>query len=309
MTESHSEEPNIVSSSVDVGRRLREAREAKKISVSDAAAQLRVTRSAIVHLEEQDWDKLHGRTYARGYFLSYTKFLGLPQDEMLAGFNIEFTETDKRSPSVAPIQQIKPAKSTFPWLPLILLIIVAVLTWFAYQQWQATKLVQNNEPVERALLEPMDEPETQNNVNPVPVTESNDISLEEQPLLPNETDTSEPTLDTADNTALDEPFETEITPPAEVEDAEPASVEATTEKNLIIGLNADCWVEVRDANQQVLISRVVRAGNTVELTGTLPLQVSLGQANAASVRFDGDIIDITEYTRGNVARFTLGEDS
>ncbi len=306
MTESHSEEPNVVSSSVDVGRRLREAREAKKISISDAAAQLRVTRSAIVHLEEQDWDKLHGRTYARGYFLSYTKFLGLPQDEMLAGFNIEFTETDKRSPSVAPIQQIKPAKSTFPWLPLILLITVAVLTWFAYQQWQATQLVQNNEPAEQTLLEPLDETANENNAAPVPITESNEISLEEQPLIPNETDTSEPTLDTAD-TALDESFETETSPP--VEDAESATAEATTEKNLIIGINADCWVEVRDASQQVLISRVVRAGNTVELTGTLPLQVSLGQANAASVRFDGDIIDITEYTRGNVARFTLGEDS
>ena len=303
MTESHSEEPNIVSSSVDVGRRLREAREAKKISVSDAAAQLRVTRSAIVHLEEQDWDKLHGRTYARGYFLSYTKFLGLPQDEMLAGFNIEFTETDKRSPSVAPIQQIKPAKSTFPWLPLILLITVAVLTWFAYQQWQTTQLVQNNEPAEQTLLEPLDETVNENNPAPVPITESNEISLEEQPLIPNETDTSEPTLDTA----LDESFETETSPP--VVDAESATAEATTEKNLIIGINADCWVEVRDASQQVLISRVVRAGNTVELTGTLPLQVSLGQANAASVRFDGDIIDITEYTRGNVARFTLGEDS
>lgn len=306
MTESHSEEPNVVSSSVDVGRRLREAREAKKISISDAAAQLRVTRSAIVHLEEQDWDKLHGRTYARGYFLSYTKFLGLPQDEMLAGFNIEFTETDKRSPSVAPIQQIKPAKSTFPWLPLILLITVAVLTWFAYQQWQATQLVQNNEPAEQTLLEPLDETANENNAATVPITESNEISLEEQPLIPNETDTSEPTLDTAD-TALDESFETETSPP--VEDAESATAEATTEKNLIIGINADCWVEVRDASQQVLISRVVRAGNTVELTGTLPLQVSLGQANAASVRFDGDIIDITEYTRGNVARFTLGEDS
>ncbi|WP_300493978.1 RodZ domain-containing protein [uncultured Methylophaga sp.] len=306
MTESHSEEPNVVSSSVDVGRRLREAREAKKISISDAAAQLRVTRSAIVHLEEQDWDKLHGRTYARGYFLSYTKFLGLPQDEMLAGFNIEFTETDKRSPSVAPIQQIKPAKSTFPWLPLILLITVAVLTWFAYQQWQATKLVQNNEPAEQTLLEPLNETANENNADPVPITESNEISLEEQPLIPNETDTSEPTLDTAD-TALNESFETETSPP--VEDAESATAEATTEKNLIIGINADCWVEVRDASQQVLISRVVRAGNTVELTGKLPLQVSLGQANAASVRFDGDIIDITEYTRGNVARFTLGEDS
>lgn len=306
MTDSHSEEPNVVSSSVDVGRRLREAREAKKISISDAAAQLRVTRSAIVHLEEQDWDKLHGRTYARGYFLSYTKFLGLPQDEMLAGFNIEFTDTDRRSPSVAPIQQIKPAKSTFPWLPLILLITVAVLTWFAYQQWQATQLVQNNEPAEQTLLEPLDEPANENDADPVPITESNEISLEEQPLISNETDTSEPTLDTAD-TALDESFETETSPPAE--DVESATAEATTEKNLIIGINADCWVEVRDANQQVLISRVVRAGNTVELAGTLPLQVSLGQANAASVRFDGDIINITEYTRGNVARFTLGEDS
>ena len=265
-----------------------------------------MTRSAIVHLEEQDWDKLHGRTYARGYFLSYTKFLGLPQDEMLAGFNIEFTETDKRRPSVAPIQQIKPAKSTFPWLPLILLITVAVLTWFAYQQWQATKLVQNNEPAEQTLLEPLNETANENNADPVPITESNEISLEEQPLIPNETDTSEPTLDTAD-TALDESFETEASPP--VEDAESATAESTTEKNLIIGINADCWVEVRDASQQVLISRVVRAGNTVELTGTLPLQVSLGHANAASVRFDGDIIDITEYTRGNVARFTLGEDS
>ena len=152
----------------------------------------------------------------------------------------------------------------------------------------------------------MNETANENNADPVPITESNEISLEEQPLIPNETDTSEPTLDTAD-TALNESFETETSPP--VEDAESATAEATTEKNLIIGINADCWVEVRDASQQVLISRVVRAGNTVELTGKLPLQVSLGQANAASVRFDGDIIDITEYTRGNVARFTLGEDS
>lgn len=305
MTESHTEEPSVVSSSIDVGKRLREAREAKKISITDAAAQLRVTRDAIVHLEEQNWDKLHGRTYARGYFLSYAKFLGLPQDEMLAGFNIEFTETDNRSPSIAPIQQLKPAKSGFPWLSLLLLGIVAGLAWFAYQQWQATQIDQLNDLPDQPLIEPLDTPEIEITTNSVPITESNDepvISSDEQSVLLN--GANEPALDPV--IAEQSPVETD---PLATENAEPDTAADASQKTLIIGINADCWVEVRDANQQVLISRVVREGNTVELTGTAPLQVSLGQANAASVRFDGNIIDISEYTRGNVARFTLGEDS
>ena len=304
MTESHTEEPSVVSSSVDVGKRLRDAREAKKISITDAAAQLRVTRDAIVHLEEQNWDRLHGRTYARGYFLSYAKFLGLPQDEMLAGFNIEFTETDHRSPSVAPIQQLKPAKSGLPWLPLILLVSVAVLAWFAYQQWQATQVEPIEEVPNQPLIEPAENPETESDTHSIPITESNNeltqSSDEREPSV-------EPAQPEASESLIDEsaPVETET---QATEEVEPVIAEAS-QSNLIIGINADCWVEVRDANQQVLISRVVRAGNTVELTGAAPLQVSLGQANAASVRFEGRIIDISEYTRGNVARFTLGADS
>lgn len=306
MTESHTEEPSVVSSSVDVGKRLRDAREAKKISITDAAAQLRVTRDAIVHLEEQNWDRLHGRTYARGYFLSYAKFLGLPQDEMLAGFNIEFTETDQRSPSIAPIQQLKPAKSGLPWLPLILLAIVGVLAWFAYQQWQATQVEQINELPDQPLIEPVEAPDIDSTSNSIPITESNDESIinsDPQSELPIE---AEPTESVAEP-VIDEqaPIETET---LTAEEVEPDTADIN-ENNLVIGINADCWVEVRDASQQVLISRVVRGGNTVELSGTAPFQVSLGQANAASVRFEGKIIDISEYTRGNVARFTLGADS
>jgi len=308
MTESHTEEPSVVSSSVDVGKRLRDARETKKISITDAAAQLRVTRGAIVNLEEQNWDKLHGRTYARGYFLSYVKFLGLPQDEMLAGFNIEFTETDKRSPSIAPIQQIKPATSGFPWLPLILLLIVAILAWFAYQQWQTTQINnQDDEIFNQPLNQSLEQQEDDTGGNSIPITESNIeqiINADDQPALLNETDESltvpEPALAEQSPTTIETPENTTAAPEANGD---------VNQNNLIIGINSDCWVEVRDANQQVLISRVVRGGNTIELTGTTPLQVSLGQANAASVRFDGNIIDITEYTRGNVARFTLGEDT
>lgn len=303
MTETHPEEPSVVSSSIDVGKCLREAREAKKISIPDAAAQLRMTRDVIVHLEEQNWDQLHGRTYARGYFLSYTKFLGLPQDEMLAGFNIEFSETDNRSRSIAPIQQLKPAKSTFPWLPLLLIIIVAVVTWFVYQQWQATQVDESAAPIES--LEP---PESDNSAAAIPIIESNveqTTSIDQQSGTTNEIDqpvTEMESIQTEQSSA-------DSLEALEVEEALPITEGEANQNNLRISINADCWVEVRDANQQVLISRVVRGGNTVELTGALPFQVSLGQANAASVRFDGEVVDIAEYTRGNVARFTLGADS
>lgn len=307
MTESHTEEASIVSSTADVGKRLREAREAKKISITDAAAQLRVTRDAIVHLEEQNWDRLNGRTYARGYFLSYAKFLGLPQDEMLAGFNIEFTETvNSRSPSIAPIQKIRPAKSSFPLLPFLLLIVVAIMAWFAYQQWQLTQTDNQLSDIPNPpLIEPLDALET-DGIPPIPITESTSeqfISIDE-PLI--SSDESPEPLTEIESTQV-EPIP--VTAESELETSAPTVAEDSNQKNLIIGINADCWVEVRDANQQVLISRVVRGGNTIELTGTSPLQVSLGQANAASVRFDGEIIDISGYTRGNVARFTLGADS
>src|SRR5690554_4720201 len=141
MTESHAEEPSIVSTSSDVGKRLRDTREANNISVIDAAAQLRVTRDAIHHLETQQWDKLHGRTYARGYFLSYVKFLGLPQDEMMAGFNLEFNEVENERHSHAPVQPLKPARNSFPWLPVGLLLAVLVVGWFGFQQWQTSKSI------------------------------------------------------------------------------------------------------------------------------------------------------------------------
>ncbi|THF54314.1 MAG: helix-turn-helix domain-containing protein [Methylophaga nitratireducenticrescens] len=307
MTESHTEEASVVSSTADVGKRLREAREAKKISITDAAAQLRVTRDAIVHLEEQNWDRLHGRTYARGYFLSYAKFLGLPQDEMLAGFNIEFNETiDHRTPSIAPIQQIRPAKSSFQLLPFLLLIIVGILAWFAYQQWQLTQTDnQISDIPNQPLIEPLDPLET-SEMSPIPVTESATeqfVDIDE-PLISSE-ELAEDLIQNDSSQVDPIPVMAE----SELEATAPTVAEDSSQKNLIIGINSDCWVEVRDANQQVLISRVVRGGNTVELTGTSPLQVSLGQANAASVRFDGEIIDISGYTRGNVARFTLGADS
>lgn len=75
---------------VSLGEQLRRAREAKKLTVEKVASELRVKKDIIRHLEAENWSALYGRTYARGYFINYVKYLGLPQNVLMATFNIHY---------------------------------------------------------------------------------------------------------------------------------------------------------------------------------------------------------------------------
>ena len=72
-------EPEVV---VTVGQRLREAREAKGISVEDIAAQTRIPTRHLTSLEESDWDKLPAATYSIGFAKNYAAAIGLDRTEI-----------------------------------------------------------------------------------------------------------------------------------------------------------------------------------------------------------------------------------
>lgn len=136
MSDLHDEEIAIQEPTSSVGEQLKVAREAKKMTVGEIAAQLRLTQQTIINLETEQWEKLHGRAYARGYFVSYVKFLGLPEHDMLAAFNLDYKTTDT---SASTSSMFEPKRASFPWLQILLVIAVIVATWFAYQQWQRSQ--------------------------------------------------------------------------------------------------------------------------------------------------------------------------
>jgi cytoskeleton protein RodZ len=74
---------------------------------------------------------------------------------------------------------------------------------------------------------------------------------------------------------------------------------------LALRTSAEAWVEVRDSRGEVLISRTLRAGETVTLDGTPPLRATLGNATAVNLSFRGEPVDLSASTRGNVARLEL----
>jgi cytoskeleton protein RodZ len=68
---------------------------------------------------------------------------------------------------------------------------------------------------------------------------------------------------------------------------------------------ASSWIEVKDASGARLFSRLVKSGENISLNGSLPLQVRIGNVASVQMRFKGQPVDLSAYSRNNVARIEL----
>ena len=64
---------------------------------------------------------------------------------------------------------------------------------------------------------------------------------------------------------------------------------------------ADCWIQLSDAQGQVLASGLKRAGEQLNLTGQAPLELRLGYARGASVSYNGQAIDTQTHLGVDIA--------
>src|SRR5690554_3495210 len=64
------------------GLRLREAREAAGLGISEVAAAMRVPARVVQSLEAGDWDRLGAAVFVRGQLRSYARAVGLPADAL-----------------------------------------------------------------------------------------------------------------------------------------------------------------------------------------------------------------------------------
>ena len=65
------------------------------------------------------------------------------------------------------------------------------------------------------------------------------------------------------------------------------------------------WVEVTDAKGVVAVRRLLAPGEAAGVSGALPLQVTVGRADATEVQVRGKPFDLRSVSRDNVARFEV----
>ena len=74
---------------------------------------------------------------------------------------------------------------------------------------------------------------------------------------------------------------------------------------LQVNATADSWVEVIDAHGRTLLSRTVVSGESVGLDGAMPMRIKVGNASGTHLKLRGDNVDLTPWTRDNVARLEV----
>lgn len=65
------------------------------------------------------------------------------------------------------------------------------------------------------------------------------------------------------------------------------------------------WVQATDGRGQVLVSRLLEAGEVVDLDGVRPLRLRIGNVRGAELEYQGQRIDIAARARENVANLEL----
>lgn len=122
------EEVKPTDQTVMPGEQLRAARNARGMSLDEAARITCIGRSYLDALESGRYEQLPSPAYVKGIMRSYARFLGIPPEPLIDRYdvdlNLEEVTDDQTRESAHP-----PAKKPWPLLLIIGLIICAVYIW------------------------------------------------------------------------------------------------------------------------------------------------------------------------------------
>lgn len=116
-----------------VGEQLRAAREKKKMSLEDIAAQTRIPQRHLESLERSNWESLPAPTYTTGFAKSYASAVGLDRTEIGDQLRAEMGGQRFSADTAQVFEAADPARTMPKWLVLsaigAVIILVAVMSW------------------------------------------------------------------------------------------------------------------------------------------------------------------------------------
>jgi cytoskeletal protein RodZ len=133
-----------------VGERLRAAREKKKLSLEDVAAQTRIPQRHLEAIEGADWERLPAPTYTVGFAKNYAAVVGLDRDEIGDQLREEMGGQRFTASQAEVFEPADPAR-TMP-KGVVIGAVIAVILLIAVMSWLNSRAL--NEPSEPAANAP-----------------------------------------------------------------------------------------------------------------------------------------------------------
>lgn len=332
--------------SASPGARLRKAREAQQMDVTEAANSLNLSAGVVKALEADDYRSLPNAIFVKGYIRSYARVLDIPGEDLVRAYEA-VSGCNQVNPQ-PPMQSFKNDSKPIAFLVGGAFILVVMLAWLFWPGSDAGQVAPDEENKEMATTfsDPAVQPAISNSQPDEPLSEVTpelEVKLFTQSPVEKE---PVPALELEQNTQQVAVTEPEITEPevtafvtrpelvepksieagvlegrvAEVEAIESEAIELAAEEVVpseqdvakqatgIIDMTftGDCWVEVRDATEKLIYSNLKRRGEILTIDGAPPLEAKLGNGNMVSLIYNGQPVSF-RVPRHNVVRVRLGE--
>ena len=294
------------------GRLLREARERQGLHIAALAATIKVTPKKLELLEADRFEALPDATFTRALAQTVCRALKIDPAPILKllpplGHRLEHVGNGLNAPfRERPGTLVQRDGSTLTVSPVFwvsaLLLIAAVALYFAPSGFFGMSYWRGQVAASAAAAgATRDAPAAGEAASAAAPAGSGAASTQLASL-------------TAPTDALPVPAESALaTPPGAVPEASgsaPSRTEATlgevvASSAIQLHTTAASWIGVTDSTGRALVSRLVQPGETIDLEGTAPFRVRIGNASGTRMSFRGQPMELAAYTRDNVARLEL----
>ncbi|MEH7219682.1 helix-turn-helix domain-containing protein [Bacillus toyonensis] len=266
----------------ELGQKLKEAREAKGLSIDQLHEITKIQKRHLVAIEEGNYDVLPGAFYARAFIKQYADAAGLNGEELLVEYQSTIPQSENRDvPQVSTGQKTQETMQKSSSLPmadhmpkiLIALLVIAfgVVVWFVIQ----------------AL--------TGKDDGRVPATQSEKIEVKKAENSPLDTKKDEAK---AEEPKKEEPKKEEPTGQQEVKvvgtSGKVSTLEIHNNKTLELEISAKgtSYVDVKDDAGNEILNTTVQSGQTEkrDLSTAKEVRLNIGNATNVEVKLNGQVV-------------------
>ena len=282
-----------------LGPVLAAAREKLGLSAEDVASRLRLGLRQVHALEDDDFSVLPEAVITRGFIRNYARLLNIDAAPLLRVYSQYVPAQQNQAISVPSANIVLSGEaSNISWRPYILfgvLLVVLLFCWVLYvdyfQKHAPDAGLPNGTIAE--ILGNADIPsvDADGASFPLPQQSSPDVPVAAQ------------STESAETPVVQSPSQAVPVTPAETVGA--GAQLAAEGASLRFSVTNQTWVSVSDGSGRQILNKTLLANSEETVTGKPPLRVIIGNTTGTKLEYNHSPVDLTPYTKVNVARLTL----
>jgi len=301
-----------LSTAISSAEQLAAVREKRGMGKGEVAQRLKLHPRQLEAIERGDWAALPGRAFVRGCVRSYGRLLEVDVEPLLQTIG-GFAEAEELKPAstlAAPMPRGggfgfdgEGKGSRLPWALLGVIGVIAVALFFG-RDGDVSKVsswIGSAEPPASGAPAPASASGADRTVSGTP--------LVPPPLVP--APGAAPAAGAADGAAPPAAPGVSVVPPLLTTTPPAAPVAAAPPPPpappIRVTVKQDVWVDVRQGDGKSVYMGMVKPGTPLEAKGDAPFSVTIGNASAAVLEFEGKPVDLKPLTSSpnNIAKVKL----